>query len=129
MDYKILNELIDNVDKYKAHKKPKNEKDEKGEQIYETLLEHTKRTEKYFDKFWQLKKCDDILDRFCSVLWQDKMIKKKDIEEAKIILKEMIEAIPIFHDLGKINPNFQIEKMERSHEYDGNSIPKAKKSL
>ena len=111
MDYKILNELIDSVDKYKAHKKPKNEKDEKGEQIYETLLEHTKRTEKYFDKFWQLKKCDDILDRFCSVLWQDKMIKKKDIEEAKIILKEMIEAIPIFHDLGKINPNFQIEKM------------------
>lgn len=111
MDYKILNELIDDVDKYKAHKKPKNEKDEKGEQIYETLLEHTKRTEKYFDKFWQLKKCDDILDRFCSVLWQDKMIKKKDIEEAKIILKEMIEAIPIFHDLGKINPNFQIEKM------------------
>lgn len=75
------------------------------------MLEHTKRTEKYFDKFWQLKKCDDILDRFCSVLWQDKMIKKKDIEEAKIILKEMIEAIPIFHDLGKINPNFQIEKM------------------
>lgn len=111
MDYKILNELIDSVDKYKAHKKPKNEKDEKGEQIYETLLEHTKRTEKYFDKFWQLKKCDDILDRFCSVLWQDKMIKKKDIEEAKIILKEMIEAIPIFHDFGKINPNFQIEKM------------------
>lgn len=111
MDYKILNELIDNVDKYKAHKKPKNEKDEKGEQIYETLLEHTKRTEKYFNKFWQSKKCDDILDRFCSVLWQDKMIKKKDIEEAKIILKEMIEAIPIFHDLGKINPNFQIEKM------------------
>lgn len=111
MDYKILNELIDNVDKYKAHKKSKNEKDEKGEQIYETLLEHTKRTEKYFDKFWQSKKCDDILDRFCSVLWQDKMIKKKDIEEAKIILKEMIEAIPIFHDLGKINPNFQIEKM------------------
>ena len=53
MDYKILNELIDDVDKYKAHKKPKNEKDEKGEQIYETLLEHTKRTEKYFDKFWQ----------------------------------------------------------------------------
>ncbi|WP_239477089.1 CRISPR-associated helicase Cas3' [Megamonas funiformis] len=39
------------------------------------------------------------------------MIKKKDREEAKIILKEMIEAIPIFHDLGKINPNFQIEKM------------------
>lgn len=112
MDYKILNELIDNVDKYKAHKKPKNEKDEKGEQIYETLLEHTKRTEKYFDKFWQSKKCDDILDRFCSALWQDKMIKKKDIEEAKIILKEMIEAIPIFHDLGKINPNFQIEKMD-----------------
>lgn len=111
MDYKILNELIDNVDKYKAHKKPKNEKDEKGEQIYETLLEHTKRTEKYFNKFWQSKKCDDILDRFCSALWQDKMIKKKDIEEAKIILKEMIEAIPIFHDLGKINPNFQIEKM------------------
>lgn len=36
--------------------------------------------------------------------------KEKDIEEAKIILKEMIEAIPIFHDLGKINPNFQIEK-------------------
>lgn len=112
MDYKILNELIDNVDKYKAHKKPKNEKDEKGEQIYETLLEHTKRTEKYFDKFWQSKKCDDILDRFCSALWQDKMIKKKDIEEAKIILKEMIEAIPIFHDFGKINPNFQIEKMD-----------------
>ena len=47
MDYKILNELIDDVDKYKAHKKPKNEKDKKGEQIYETLLEHIKRIEKY----------------------------------------------------------------------------------
>ena len=56
MDYKILNELIDNVDKYKAHKKPKNEKDEKGEQIYETLLEHTKRTEKYFDKILAIEK-------------------------------------------------------------------------
>mgnify|MGYP007069432237 CR=1 FL=1 len=41
-------------------------------QIYETLLEHTKRTEKYFDKFWQLKKCDDILDRFCSVYGKTK---------------------------------------------------------
>ena len=43
LDYKILNDLIENVDKYKAHRKPKNEKD--GEQIYETLLQHTGRTE------------------------------------------------------------------------------------
>lgn len=112
LDYKILNDLIENVDKYKAHRKPKNEEEKDGEQIYETLLEHTRRTERCFNEFWKAKKCDDVLDRFCDVLWQDKVIKKKDIEEAKIILKEMIEAIPIFHDLGKINPNFQIEKME-----------------
>ena len=38
-------------------KKPKNEKDEKGEQIYETLLEHTKKNRKnIFDKFLAIEK-------------------------------------------------------------------------
>lgn len=83
MDYKILNELINNVDKYKAHKKFKNEKDKKGEQIYETLLEHIKRTEKYFAKFWITKNGDEILERFCNLMLKDKLKNDEQIENAK----------------------------------------------
>ena len=111
MDYKILNELIDNVDKYKAHKKPKNEKDKKGEQIYETLLEHIKRTEKYFAKFWITKNGDEILERFCNLMLKDKLKNDEQIENAKKILKEMIKGIAIFHDIGKVNPNYQVIKI------------------
>ena len=111
MDYQILNELIKNVDMYKAHSKPVDNNDKDSNIQYESLLEHTRRTEHYFNKFWQSKKCDEFLDRFCMVLWP-KMTKSKNIVELKTILKEMIKAIPIFHDLGKINPNFQVEKMK-----------------
>lgn len=109
LDYKILSDLIENVDKYRAHRKPKNEKD--GEQIYETLLEHTGRTEKYFAKFWIAKKGDEILERFCNLILKDKLKNEEQLEIAKKILKEMIKGIAIFHDIGKINPNYQVIKI------------------
>lgn len=112
MDENILKTLVDGIDKYKAHKKLQNEVDKHSEVIFETLVEHTTRTYKYFLKFWNSKQSDKILDRFCDVFWQQEKVDKKLKIKAKNLLKEMIFGIPIFHDVGKINPNFQREKLQ-----------------
>ena len=106
MEADILKNLVKNLNRYKAHKKSKD-----NEIIYETLLAHTELTYKYFIKFWQSKNSDEIFDRFCDVFWQKENIDNELNNKAKDLLKEIIMAIPIFHDIGKINPNFQIEKM------------------
>lgn len=107
MEKDILKKLVKDINRYKAHKKSKD-----NEIIYETLLEHTELTYKYFIKFWQSKKADEILDRFCNVFWQKENIDNELKNKAKDLLKEIIMAIPIFHDLGKVNPNFQLIKLK-----------------
>lgn len=99
--------LVKNLNRYKAHKKSKD-----NEIIYETLLAHTELTNKYFFKFWQSKNSDEIFDRFCDVFWQKENIDNKLKNKAKDLLKEIIMTIPIFHDIGKVNPNFQLMKLK-----------------
>lgn len=103
----ILKNLVKNLNRYKAHKKSKD-----NEIIYETLLAHTELTNKYFFKFWQSKNSDEIFDRFCDVFWQKENIDNKLKNKAKDLLKEIIMTIPIFHDIGKVNPNFQLMKLK-----------------
>lgn len=105
MEADILKNLVKNLNRYKAHKKSKD-----NEIIYETLLAHTELTNKYFFKFWQSKNSDEIFDRFCDVFWQKENIDNKLKNKAKDLLKEIIMTIPIFHDIGKVNPNFQLMK-------------------
>lgn len=107
MEADILKKLVKNLNRYKAHKKSKD-----NEIIYETLLAHTELTNKYFFKFWQSKNSDEIFDRFCDVFWQKENIDNKLKNKAKDLLKEIIMMIPIFHDIGKVNPNFQLMKLK-----------------
>lgn len=107
MEADILKNLVKNINRYKAHKKSKD-----NEIIYETLLAHTELTNKYFFKFWQSKNSDEIFDRFCDVFWQKENIDNKLKNKAKDLLKEIIMTIPIFHDIGKVNPNFQLMKLK-----------------
>ena len=95
---------------YRAHSRCLDENAENREYVYETLQEHTDRTSKYFKKFWQAKKCDIVFEKFCDNIWTE--IDDNDKNYIKKILKEMIFAIPIFHDTGKINPVFQKEVMK-----------------
>ena len=94
MEADILKNLVKNLNRYKAHKKSKD-----NEIIYETLLAHTELTNKYFFKFWQSKNSEENIDN---------KLKNK----AKDLLKEIIMTIPIFHDIGKVNPNFQLMKLK-----------------
>lgn len=107
MEVDILKNLVKDINRYKAHKKFKD-----NEIVYETLLAHTELTYKYFIKFWQSKNSDEIFDRFCDVFWQKENIDNELKNKAKDLLKEIIMAIPIFHDMGKINPNFQLMKLK-----------------
>lgn len=105
-----LTNLIKNLNMYRAHSRCLDENAENREYVYETLQEHTDRTSKYFKKFWQAKKCDIVFEKFCDNIWTE--IDDNDKNYIKKILKEMIFAIPIFHDTGKINPVFQKEVMK-----------------
>ena len=107
MEADILKNLVKDINRYKAHKKFKD-----NEIAYETLLAHTELTYKYFIKFWQSKNSDEIFDRFCDVFWQKENIDNKLKNKAKDLLKEIIMTIPIFHDIGKVNPNFQLMKLK-----------------
>lgn len=107
MEADILKNLVKNLNRYKAHKKFKD-----NEIVYETLLAHAELTYKYFIKFWQSKNSDEFFDRFCDVFWKKEDIDNELKNKAKDLLKEIIMAIPIFHDIGKVNPNFQLMKLK-----------------
>lgn len=103
MNIKIAEELIKDIDLYDAHILENN----RGEIIKrEKLLEHIGLTADYFTLIWKEKGMDELLERFCA------RICPEITSEAKIFLGEMVFGIPIFHDLGKINPEFQNKKMK-----------------
>lgn len=102
MDANLIKKLIKDIECYEAHI----QRDVNGVIIKrESLLEHTELTLKYFRRIWEEKHIEDMLARFCSQIWNGMT------EEARDFLKEMIWGIPVFHDLGKINPDFQRLKL------------------
>lgn len=96
---------IRNVDDYEAHIL---ENAEHKIIKRETLVEHTELTLQYFKLIWTEKQMKDMLDRFCKQIWGGTLA---EIEE---IWNEMIFGIPVFHDLGKINPEFQNRKLQNA---------------
>lgn len=105
MDSRILEELVKNAEHYKAHVK----KDKDGVTlITETLTQHTDLIVKYFERLWKSKGIVQML-AFFDRQGQDG---REMSCEAKHFLEEMIFAIPVFHDLGKINPDFQQKLMD-----------------
>lgn len=53
-----------------------------------------------------------FLTDFVMFFWQKENIDNKLKNKAKDLLKEIIMTIPIFHDIGKVNPNFQLMKLK-----------------
>lgn len=106
MNIETVLSFVKNIEKYEAHIK---ENDKKEIVKREKLSEHMRLTEKYFNYIWNEKLISEMKDRFCCQRWGELT------EEAAIFWKEMIFAIPLFHDLGKINPEFQKSKMQNKN--------------
>ena len=89
-------DIFDFQDKYKylAHIKDNRE---------ETLEEHTELANKYFEKIVEYKNLKPFFERIKNIL------NLKNIEEE--LFYKMISDIVNFHDFGKINSQFQIDKM------------------
>ncbi|WP_346938637.1 CRISPR-associated helicase Cas3' [uncultured Clostridium sp.] len=77
-------------------------KDEKKE----TLKEHTDLVNKYFKKIVDAKKIDRTFENYEENCLEDLS------EEGKKVFRKLLINTFNFHDIGKINPNFQLRKMK-----------------
>ena len=75
----------------------------------ETLTEHTKRCQKYWKEMIIQGNYEDVFQNFEAVLCKDMS------EESKNIFREMTANIITWHDFGKCNPVFQMEKMNNDN--------------
>lgn len=81
--------------------------------IYESLIEHTDLANKYFFNICNQKNMDEVFKRF------EDMYLMEVSEEGKDIFRELLSNIVNFHDIGKINPRFQLDKMDNElFDYD-----------
>lgn len=71
----------------------------------ETIFEHIAEVLKYFEKIIQLNNLELVVDNLIE------KICLQDITIGNYIKKLFVQSI-IFHDFGKINPNFQFQRME-----------------
>ncbi|MFR3817974.1 MAG: CRISPR-associated helicase Cas3' [Fusobacterium varium] len=81
----------------------------------ETLLEHSDLVIKYFKKIYEDKNLKIIFDKLADKFWREN-------ESTKKFWNEMIVNTIYMHDIGKLNINFQIDKMknkifDRKHLY------------
>lgn len=98
----LLCTLIKDVDLYRAHKT-------KDASKYESLIEHTRILLKNFNCIKQQKQIDVMLKKFQSHLLSN--LSPQAVE----FWHDTIIAIPLFHDIGKLNPKFQSKKMDNAH--------------
>jgi CRISPR-associated endonuclease/helicase Cas3 len=76
----------------------------------ETLYDHSLLVSKYCYKLIESHKIDPLLDSLIvRIMFQLKVKNEKDWGN---LFKEIFIAAIVFHDMGKINPNFQVIKME-----------------
>lgn len=97
-----IEEQINNLENIYAHTKDGKER--------ETLKEHLDRSIKYYQKIAREKEIDKHIKKLIEKTFQ---YEKITIEEKEYIYQLFINAIYL-HDLGKINPKFQKEKMKNS---------------
>lgn len=98
----LLCTLIKDIDLYRAHKT-------KDASKYESLIEHTRIVLKNFNYIKRQKQIDTMLKRFQSHLLSSLSL------QAVEFWHDTITAIPVFHDIGKINPKFQSKKMDNTN--------------
>ena len=92
-----LKEIIREPDLYYAHTKT----DENQKVQYETLEEHTKLCQEYFENICKSKQIEQKMVCFYQVYTGTAS------KEAKELFDSMWKNVVTFHDMGKINPMFQ----------------------
>ncbi len=97
LEYKPIVKFFEKKTNYWAHIQSNKEK--------ESLFEHIIRVEHYFELLNRLHGIENIIDKLV-----DKISFKKN--EIGTYIKELFYSAIIFHDFGKINPNFQTYKLE-----------------
>lgn len=103
-----LKDVLKYPDLYYAHTK----KNKNNELIYETLEEHTNLCIKYFDRICISKNIKQKLD--CFYINYVVRALDKNSNDAQTLFYEMWNNIVIFHDMGKINPLFQKDVLQRN---------------
>ena len=101
-----IKNIIVNSDDYYAHRIDGNSQVEK-----EKLIEHIERCEKYFIIIFEEKEISDVVEKFEKIFFKTPEENKyydKEVEFFRLALFNIIT----FHDIGKINPLFQSEKMK-----------------
>ncbi|KAA6332089.1 Reverse gyrase [termite gut metagenome] len=78
----------------------------------ELLSEHSKLVSDYFLQLVNVHGIENLLDSAIIQLFENLDIENKT--EWGNLLKEIFYAVIIYHDLGKVNPNFQVAKMENN---------------
>lgn len=71
----------------------------------ETLNDHTVLCIKYFEKMVRTKSLEKVFRNFKEVFFEKLSLK------AEVLLNEIVINVITFHDIGKINPNFQHKNM------------------
>jgi CRISPR-associated endonuclease/helicase Cas3 len=92
-----ITSIVQNTQYYYAHKY--------GKTNSETLSEHIELVLSYTVKIIESQNIDPIIDIICLKIANQKI----DLAET---IKLLFLGVIAYHDLGKINPNFQVEKME-----------------
>lgn len=100
IDFIDVNQIIKNPELYYAHKDGK-------KKAWETLEEHTVLCERYFSQIYEHKKIGKQIRLF------QKEYLGEAHKEAEMLMEEMLWNIVTFHDIGKHNPNFQRNVLER----------------
>lgn len=93
--------FIKEIEKYHAHIVENEEIIRK-----ELLIEHIDCTMKYFKLLAKEKQFGHVLERFIKEMFEELS------EEGTYFFREMIKGVPLFHDMGKINPDFQKQAMK-----------------
>ncbi|WP_300347682.1 CRISPR-associated helicase Cas3' [Clostridium sp.] len=106
LDYIDLDDLTKENYKVFAHKDNENIKEK------ETLKIHIELCKKYFKRIYEDKELEKIFLNF------ENIFLKNPLEEEKELFRKMLLGIISLHDIGKINPNFQKEKMDNDLKID-----------
>ena len=76
----------------------------------ETLLEHSDMVSKYCLRLMEAHELDQLLEPLIERLLPLLVVESE--KEFGNLFKEIFIAAIVYHDLGKVNPNFQVQKME-----------------
>lgn len=109
-EIKLMSSILPDHNRYKAHRPCNGEVKEK-----ETLIEHIELVNDYALLLIQHHQLEPLIDAIIEELVKDF---KNSIAIGQWLKKIFFSAI-IYHDYGKVNPNFQVKKMEEfSFNYD-----------